>query len=66
MAQILALDVRAINDYHTYPGEQIRVYESKDEYVKNFGAILKKTGEDDPTGEAMFAKQNASSACTIL
>lgn len=66
MAQILALDVRAINDYHTYTGEQIRTYESKDDFVKDFSGVLKKTGEDDPTGEKMFAKQNASSMCTIL
>lgn len=66
MAQILGLDVRAINDYHTYPGVQIRTYESKDDFVKNFSDVLKKTGENDPTGEKMFEKQNASSMCTIL
>jgi hypothetical protein len=66
MAQILQLDVRAINDYHTYVGVQIRTYESKDEYVKDFGGILAKTGENDPTGEKMYELQNKSSACIIL
>lgn len=66
MAQILELDVAAINDYHTYPGVQIRTYESKEEYEKDFGAVLAKTGENDPTGEHMFELQNASSACNIL
>lgn len=66
MAQILELDVRAINDYHTYPGVQIRTYESKEEYMKDFGDLLAKTGENDPTGESMFEKQNASSKCVIL
>ncbi|KAL7425916.1 hypothetical protein ACHAXM_000236, partial [Skeletonema potamos] len=51
MAQILKLDVRAIIDYHSYPGVQIRTYESKDAYVKDFGGVLAKTGENDPTGE---------------
>ena len=66
MAQILQLDVRAINDYHTYVGVQIRTYESKDEYVKDFGGVLAKTGENDPTGEKMYELQNKSSACIIL
>jgi hypothetical protein len=66
MAHILDLDVRAINDYHSYPGVQIRKYESKDEYAKDFGAVLAKTGENDPTGAKMFEMQNSSSKCTIL
>lgn len=66
MAQILKLDVRNINDYHSYPGVQISTYASKEDYMKRFGALLAKTGEDDPTGQKMFKLQNASSGCVIL
>lgn len=66
MAQILKLDVAAINDYHSYPGKQIREYNSKEDFVSGFTAVLDKTGESDPTGEEMFKKQNASSSCIIL
>lgn len=66
MAQILQLDVAAINDYHSYPGVQIRKYESKEEFVSDFTAVLDKTGESDPTGEKMFELQNKKSSCTIM
>ena len=68
MAQILALDVRAINDYHTYPGAQMRTYTSKDDYVAKFGAVLAKTGENDVTGKKMFEvmQKASSSKCVIL
>lgn len=66
MAQILQLDVAAIIDYHSYPGVQIRKYESKEEFVSDFTAVLDKTGESDPTGEKMFKLQNKKSSCIIL
>jgi hypothetical protein len=66
MAQILELDVLAINDYHSYPGVQIRNYTSRDAYLKDFGGVLAKTGENDATGEKMFQLQNKSSMCIIL
>lgn len=68
MDEILQLDVRAISDYHTYPGEQaqIRTYASKEDYVKDFTMILSKTGEHDKTGETMFKLANKKSLCVIL
>lgn len=66
MAQILQLDVAAIIDYHSYPGLQIRKYESKEEFVSDFTAVLDKTGESDPTGEKMFELQNKKSSCTVM
>ena len=67
MAQILQLDVAAINDYHSYPGVQIRKYESKEEFASDLTAVLDKTGESDSTGEKMFELQNKkSSSCIIL
>ena len=57
---LLARDVRAISDYHTYPGEtaQIRTYESKEEFIKDFTAVLAETEEDDSTVEKMFRIRN--------
>ena len=37
---------------------QIRTYESKEEFVKDFTSVLAKTGEDDITGEKMFKMTN--------
>lgn len=65
MAKILELDVAAINDYHFYPGQQIREYESKEEFVKDFTAVLAKTGEDDVTGQTLFNKKTHKK-CIIL
>lgn len=50
MAQILQLDDAAINDYHSYPGVQIRKYESKEEFASDLTVVLDKTGEGDSTG----------------
>lgn len=68
MAEILALDVRAINDYHSYPGVQVRTYKSQEDYVEKFGAVLAKTGENDASGKKMFEvmQKASSSKCVIL
>ena len=68
MSKILELDVLAINDYHSYPGVQIREYDSREAFVDDFTKVLKKTGEQDPTGEAMYQIMNPKSfcACAIL
>lgn len=58
MQPILGLDVLSILDYHTDLTEHIRVYKNKEEFVREFRGILKKTGEDDATGETLFIKKN--------
>jgi hypothetical protein len=64
MAPILDLDVLGVLDYHTDLKTHIRTYENKDEFKKEFTKVLKKTGEHDPTGEALFAVKNKS-GCVI-
>jgi hypothetical protein len=54
MQKIVELDVRAIMDYHNKPGCQVRTWKSKEEYMDDIVSVLKKTGEHDPTGEAMY------------
>jgi hypothetical protein len=59
MQPILKLDVLGILDYHTDHGLHIRTYNSKEEFVEGFTKeVLKKTGEDDPSGETLYAKKN--------
>ena len=64
MAPILDLDVLGVLDYHTDIKTHIRTYANKDEFKKEFAEVLKKTGEHDPTGEALFALRNKS-RCVI-
>lgn len=64
MAPILDLDVLGVLDYHTDLKTHIRTYANKDEFKKEFTEVLKKTGEHDPTGEALFALRNKS-GCVI-
>jgi hypothetical protein len=66
MKPILDLDVLGVLDYHTDLTMHIRTYESSDEFVKEFTEILKKTGEHDVTGKALYSKKNKSGGCIIL
>lgn len=65
MAPILELDVEGVLDYHTDLKTHIRTYANKDEFKEEFTNVLKKSGEHDPTGEALFNLKNAS-GCVIL
>ena len=66
MEPILKLDVLGILDYHTDLGMHIRTYNSKEEFVEDFTKVLKKTGEDDPSGETLYANKNKKGGCTIM
>lgn len=65
MAPILDLDVEGVLDYHTDLKMHIRTYANKDEFKEEFTKVLKKSGEHDPTGEALFNLKNKQSGCVI-
>lgn len=64
MKPIVDLDVRGMMEFHSDLGVMSRCYETKAEFKEDFTKVLKKSGEDDPTGETMYKKQT-SSKCTI-
>jgi hypothetical protein len=58
MAEILELDARAMIEYHSLPGAMAGRFESKEEFRKEFTKILKKTGEHEADGTAMYKVMN--------
>jgi hypothetical protein len=66
MQKILDLDVAAALDYHSDLSCQCRQWPGgKDEWTKDFTAILAKTGEDVPDGKKMV-KSMKPSRCSIM
>jgi hypothetical protein len=63
MAEILDLDVRGMIEYHSLPGAMAGRYKSKEEFRKELTKILKKTGEQDADGVAMYKVMNPRFLC---
>jgi hypothetical protein len=65
MQKIIELDVVAAMDYHSDLGCQCKQWSGKEEWTKNFTAILAKTGEDVADGSKMV-KAMKPSRCSIM
>lgn len=63
MSKIVALDVHAMMEYHSLPGVMAARFKNKADFQKEFIKILKATGEDDVTGEAMYRVMNRRCFC---
>jgi hypothetical protein len=63
MAEILGLDVRAMMEYHSLPGVMAGRFASKEEFGTEFKKILKKTGEHEADGTAMYKAMNRRCFC---
>lgn len=63
MSKIVTLDVRAMMEYHSLPGVMAAQFNGQKEFQHAFINILKATGEDDVTGEAMYRVMNRRCFC---
>jgi hypothetical protein len=63
MAEILELDVLAMMEYHSLPSAMAGRYKSKEEFRKELTKILKKTGEHEADGMAMYKAMNRRCWC---
>jgi hypothetical protein len=63
MSIVLDLDVRAMMEYHSLPGVMAGRYKSKEDYQTELTKVLKKTGEHEADGAAMYKVMNRRCFC---